>query len=84
MRMEFILQQERLEVQRKLSAAEGTRDAQITLSVGLTTAIIKIRSIDAFIELSKSPNAKVIISDGKTPFLVNSDQSIDNSVQRRN
>lgn len=73
MRMEFILQQERLEAQRKIIAAEGTRDAQKILSEGLTPAIIKIRSIEAFIELSKSPNSKVIITDGKTPYLISSE-----------
>jgi hypothetical protein len=36
----------------------------------LTDNIIKIRSIEAFLELSKSPNSKVIITDGKTPLLV--------------
>ncbi len=73
MRMEFILQQERLEAQRKIIEAEGTRDAQKILSEGLTPAIIKIRSIEAFIELSKSANSKVIITDGKTPYLISSD-----------
>jgi regulator of protease activity HflC (stomatin/prohibitin superfamily) len=73
MRMEFILQQERLEAQRKIIAAEGTRDAQKILSEGLTPAIIKIRSIEAFVELSKSPNSKVIITDGKTPYLISSE-----------
>jgi len=70
MRMEFILQQERLEAQRKIIEAEGTRDAQKILSEGLTPAIIKIRSIDAFRELARSANAKVIITDGKTPYLI--------------
>lgn len=74
MRMEFILQQERLEAQRKIIEAEGTRDAQKILSEGLTPAIIQIRSIEAFIELSKSANSKVIITDGKTPYLIGSDQ----------
>lgn len=71
MRMEFILQQERLEADRKLIEAKGTRDAQKIIAEGLTPEIIKIRSIDAFIELSKSANAKVIITDGKTPYLIN-------------
>jgi regulator of protease activity HflC (stomatin/prohibitin superfamily) len=73
MRMEFILQQERLEAQRKIIEAEGTRDAQKILSEGLTAAIIKIRSIEAFRELAKSPNAKIIITDGKTPYFISSD-----------
>jgi prohibitin 1 len=70
MRMEFILQQEKLEAQRKIIEATGTKDAQKILSEGLTDNIIKIRSIEAFMELSKSSNSKIIITDGKVPFLV--------------
>jgi len=33
---------------------------------GLTPEILKMKSIDAFKELSKSPNAKVIVTDGKS------------------
>ncbi len=77
MRMEFVLQQERLEAQRKIIEAEGTRDSQIILSEGLTPAIIKIRSIDAFKELAKSNNSKVIITDGKTPYLVSGEEVYD-------
>jgi prohibitin 1 len=71
MRMEFILQRERLEADRKIIEATGTRDAQIILAQGLTPEILKIRSIEAFIELSKSTNSKVIITDGRTPYLIN-------------
>lgn len=74
MRMEFVLQQEKLEADRVIIQAKGTRDAQKILSEGLTQEIIKLRSIEAFLELSKSPNSKVIITDGKTPFLVSDDQ----------
>jgi regulator of protease activity HflC (stomatin/prohibitin superfamily) len=70
MRMEFILQQEKLEAERKIIQAKGTRDAQLIQAEGLTPEILKMRSIDAFQELSKSPNAKVIVTDGKTPFLI--------------
>jgi len=70
MRMVFILEQEKLEAERKIIAAKGTRDAQIILSEGLTDQIIKVRSIEAFIELAKSPNGKVIITDGKVPYLI--------------
>ena len=68
--MEFILQQERLEADRKIIEAQGTRDAQKILSEGLTENIIQVRSIEAFLELAKSPNSKIIITDGKTPMLV--------------
>jgi regulator of protease activity HflC (stomatin/prohibitin superfamily) len=74
MRMEFVLQQEKLEADRIIIKAKGTRDAQNILSQGLTKEIIKLRSIEAFMELSKSPNSKVIITDGKTPFLISSEE----------
>ncbi len=70
MRMVFVLQQERLEAERKIIEATGTKDAQKILSEGLTDNIIKIRSIEAFMELSKSPNSKIIMTNGKTPFLI--------------
>jgi regulator of protease activity HflC (stomatin/prohibitin superfamily) len=70
MRMVFILQQEKLEAERKIIEATGTKDAQKILSEGLTDQIIKIRSIEAFIELSKSTNSKIIITDGKVPYLI--------------
>lgn len=70
MRMEFVLQQEKLEAERKIIEAKGTRDSQKIISEGLNADIIKLRSIEAFMELSKSPNSKVIITDGKTPMLI--------------
>jgi regulator of protease activity HflC (stomatin/prohibitin superfamily) len=58
MRMVFILQQEKLDAERKIIEATGSKDAQKILSEGLTDQIIKMRSIEAFIELSKSSNRK--------------------------
>jgi prohibitin 1 len=74
MRMEFTLKQAKLEADRKIIEAKGTSDAQKIISEGLTSEIIKIRSIEAFMELSKSPNTKIIITDGKTPFLINQEK----------
>jgi len=70
MRMEFILQQATLEADRKIIEAKGERDAQKILAEGLTDEIIQIRSIEAFKELSKSQNSKIIITDGKTPLMI--------------
>ena len=70
MRMEFILKQEKLEADRKIIAAKGTRDAQMILAEGLTEEILKLKSIEAFEKLSTSPNGKVIITDGKAPLLI--------------
>lgn len=70
MRMEFMLQIAKLEAEQKIIKAKGERDAQIILSEGLTDKIIKLRSIEAFTELSKSPNSKVIITNGNNPLLI--------------
>lgn len=74
MRMEFTLKQAKLEADRKIIEAKGTSDAQKIISEGLTQEIIKIRSIEAFGELAKSPNSKIIITDGKTPFLITNEK----------
>lgn len=71
MRMEFTLKQAKLEADRKIIEARGTSDAQKIISEGLTSEIIKIRSIEAFMELSRSPNSKIIVTNGQTPFLIN-------------
>lgn len=73
MRMEFVLNQERKEAERKIISAKGERDAQIIISEGLTDGIIKIKSIDAFRQLSKSVNTKIIITDGQTPIIISDD-----------
>ncbi len=70
MRMVFVLDQARLEAERKIIESTGERYAQKILSEGLTEEIIKIRSIEAFMKLSNSVNSKVIITDGKAPFLI--------------
>lgn len=73
-RMEFELQRERLEAQRKLVEAEGIRDAQKVLSEGLNPGIIKWRSLEVMEKLSQSNNTKMIITDGKAPFLIGEDK----------
>lgn len=68
--MEYIIEKEKLEAKRKVIEAEGQRDAQKILTDGLSDEIIKMRSIDAFNNLSQSPNAKVIITNGEAPMLI--------------
>ena len=71
-RMEFLLQREKLEAQRKMVEAEGIRDAQIIIAEGLSEEIIKYQSIEAFKQLSSSPNSKIIITNGEAPMLIDS------------
>jgi len=72
--MEFVLQRERKEAERKRIEAEGIRDAQKIIKEGITDGNIEWRSLEVLKELSSSPNAKLIITDGKTPVLINSDK----------
>lgn len=75
MRMKFVLEQEKLEAERKLIEAKGVRDAQVVLTESLSKEIIEFKSIEAFMELARSNNTKVIITDGKTPFLIGNESS---------
>jgi regulator of protease activity HflC (stomatin/prohibitin superfamily) len=72
-RMEFMLDREKLEAQRKIIEAKGVRDSQKIISEGLSDKIIKWQSIEAFRELSKSPNAKIIMTNGESPMMINID-----------
>ena len=49
--------------------AIATRRANDTINKTLTPTILKLRQIEAFRALSNSNNSKLIITDGKTPFL---------------
>jgi len=72
LRMQFILEQEKLEAQRKIIQAEGERDAQLILAEGLSEEILKLRSIEAFLKLAQSNGSKLIITDGgEIPFISN-------------
>jgi len=69
-RMEFVLQRERLEADRKRIAAEGERDAQAALSQSLSPEVIEWGRIQAFEALALSDNAKVIVAPGETDLMV--------------
>lgn len=69
-RMEFVLQKERQEAERRIIEAEGIRDANQIISEGLTPEIIQYNTIEAYRELSGSDNAKIIIGSGTQPILL--------------
>ena len=72
--MEFVLQREKKEAERKRIEAEGERDAQNILREGITEGNIKWKSLEVLREISTSPNAKLIITDGSSPVLINGDE----------
>ena len=69
--MRFVLERERQEAERKRVEAAGIRDAQQIIGEGLTPLVISFQSIEGFRELAQSANAKIILTDGRTPFLIN-------------
>lgn len=68
--MRFVLDRERQEADRRRIEAQGIREAWDIIAQGLTPQIISYQSIEAFRELARSPNAKVIVTDGKAPMLL--------------
>ena len=68
--MEFVIQQEQQEAKRRKIEAEGIRDANKIISEGLTPEIIRYKTIEAYLELAKSPNAKVIIGNGSNDMII--------------
>lgn len=72
-RMQFVLDKERQEAQRRIIEAEGIRDAQKIINEGLTPMLIQFKSIEAFNKLSTSPNTKVIITNGNTPMMLSTE-----------
>lgn len=69
-RMLFVLEQEKREAKRKVIEAQGIRDAQQSLAKGLTKEVLQFRAIEALQELYKSPNTKVVITDGSPSVLL--------------
>lgn len=60
-KMQFVLQKERQEAERKRVEAQGISDYQRIISESLTDRQLQYESIKAQLEVAKSPNAKVII-----------------------
>jgi prohibitin 1 len=69
-RMEFTLQHERQEAERKRIQAAGERDANKIIAEGLTPEVLQFKALEAWLKLSASPNAKVIMSNGTMPLVM--------------
>lgn len=71
--MTFVLQREEKEAERKRIEAKGIRDAQLIIQEGISSKSIEWQSLEVLRDISTSNNAKLIITDGKTPVLINND-----------
>ena len=63
-KMQFVLQKEKQEAERKRVEAQGIADYQKILSTGLSDKQLQYESIIAQKEIAKSPNTKIIIMGG--------------------
>ena len=61
---QFRLEKEKSEAERKRIAAEGEAAANNIVNSSLTDRLLKMRGIEATLDLSKSPNTKVIVVGG--------------------
>jgi len=72
-KMEFVLQKEKQEAERKRVEAKGISDYQTIIASSLTDRQLQYEMINAQKELAKSPNSKIIImggGKGGVPFII--------------
>lgn len=71
-KMQFVLDKERQEAERKRVEAQGIADYQKIINSQLTDKLIQYETVKAYKDLSASPNSKMIImGNSKTPILLN-------------
>ncbi len=72
-KMEFVLQKERQEAERKRVEAQGIADYQRIINTGLTDNQLQYEQIKAIKELALSQNAKIVMmGKGNTPVIIDS------------
>ena len=70
-KMQFVLQKEKQEAERKRVEAQGISDYQRIINESLTEKQLQYESIKAQLEIAKSPNSKVIfMGKGNTPVIL--------------
>jgi regulator of protease activity HflC (stomatin/prohibitin superfamily) len=71
-KMQFVLQKELQEAERKRVEAQGISDYQNKISASLTPQLIQYEQINAYKELAKSANSKIIVmGKGDAPIILN-------------
>ncbi|MBI4644087.1 MAG: prohibitin family protein, partial [Deltaproteobacteria bacterium] len=72
-RMQFVLEKEKQEAERKRIEAQGIQDFQKIVSQGLSDQLLRWRGIEATRVLAESPNTKIIVVGGRDglPLILN-------------
>lgn len=74
--MEFVLQKEKLEAERKAIEAGGIARFQKIVAEGVSEQLLKWKGIEATEKIAESSNAKIVIIGGKDglPLVFNADK----------
>ena len=76
-KMQFTIEKERLEAERKRIEAKGIADFQQIVSAGITQSLLKWKGIEATLKIAESPNTKVVIvgnDAGSLPIILGGDK----------
>lgn len=60
-RMQFVLEKEKQEAERKRIEAQGVSDFQRIVSQGISPELLRWKGIEATLKVAESPNAKVVV-----------------------
>jgi len=70
LQMEFVIQKAIKEAERLKIEAEGIKASQIIINSSLSESLLQYNYIEMMRGLSTSPNAKIIMTDGKIPVML--------------
>tara|TARA_R110001592_G_scaffold361973_1_gene674428 strand:- start:3979 stop:4857 length:879 start_codon:yes stop_codon:yes gene_type:complete len=69
--IDFAIEKQKKEAERMLIEAKAIKEQQEIVNSTLTDKLIKLKSLEITRDLVKSNNTKIIISDGKSPVILN-------------
>lgn len=69
LKMEFVIDQQKKEAERKIIEAQGIKTSQDIINSSLSDKLLQYNHIEMLKSISNSPNAKIIMTDGKGPVL---------------
>jgi regulator of protease activity HflC (stomatin/prohibitin superfamily) len=74
LQMEYVISKQKKEAERMQIEAEAIKNYNKTIAESMNDLMIKWNSVQVLKGLVTSANSKVIITDGKSPMIVNSDK----------
>ncbi|MGD9993711.1 MAG: prohibitin family protein [Salinivirgaceae bacterium] len=69
--LDFVIEKQKKESERLIIESEAIKKSQDILNSSLSDKLIKFKALEITRDLVSSPNAKIIITDGKSPVILN-------------